>query len=134
MQDAAELEQLLRQYVTPPDLLREAHASLRAFRTLLFAPPSDLPVGKDSGTTRTSDASSGMPVATALLHCFSRLPAQVAAPHERLGVSAKQYSQWLDQHSEREVKRSVLDALTAARTGNPEHDALVASMRAVAQA
>ena len=126
VQDAAELEQMLRQHVTPPDLLRAAHPAFRAFRALLFAPTNDAmpPAG----------AAAAVPAVTALSHCFSRLPRDVAAPHERPGVSAKQFSQWMDQRGEEEVMQAVGDALRGARVGSGEAGSLVARMQAAARA
>ena len=125
VQDAAELEQILRQHLTPPDLLRSAHASFRAFRALLFAPASD--IGPATPTA-------AVPVATALLHCFSRLPDTIRAPWERSGVSVRQFSQWLDQHSEAEALRSIADSIAGARAGGGESGAVLARMRLLAQA
>jgi hypothetical protein len=50
-----------------------------------------------------------------VLVLLCRLPAQVAAPHERSGLSPQQYSRWLDQHSEAELMKSVASALEAAQ-------------------
>lgn len=55
-----------------------------------------------------------LPTPLALSHLFSRLPPSVKAPHERSGLSAAQYSMWLDEHGAAEVVASVGDALGAA--------------------
>lgn len=55
-----------------------------------------------------------LPTPLALSHLFSRLPPSLKAPHERSGLSAAQYSMWLDEHGAAEVVASVGDALAAA--------------------
>eukprot|EP00892_Ulva_mutabilis_P001404 jgi/Ulvmu1/11264/UM073_0036.1 len=106
--DMAELEAVLRASVYPPDLLREPHAVLRGFRTLLFVDNSAL-----DGAT----AVSALPRVTVLLHLFARLPPAVKLPHRRTGVSAAQYSTWLDQHSPEEAVESIRHTLTTADLG-----------------
>ena len=44
-----------------------------------------------------------------------RLPAGIQTPYERSGLSAAQFSRWLDQHSTGDVARGVANALQAAK-------------------
>lgn len=98
VQDIAEVEQTLRANIYPPDLLRDPHAVLRGFRTLLFV---------ENGALSGAEVVSSLPKVTVLLHLFSRLPAAVPMPHQRTGVAAGQYSKWLDQHSTEEAVESI---------------------------
>lgn len=113
MQDIAEVEQTLRANVYPPDLLREPHAVLRGFRTLLFV--------EDAGLAGAAVVSS-LPRVTVLLHLFSRLPAAVLMPHQRTGVAPGQYSTWLDQHSPEEAVESIRHSFTAADLSGADED------------
>ena len=106
VQDAAELEQMLRQHLAPPDLVRDAHAHLRSFRTLLF---TEADAVQQSGLLAT------LPQSTVLLHLVSRLPEAAVMPYERTGVTAKQFSQWMDQHTQADVVKAVMDAIPAGK-------------------
>lgn len=108
VQDAAEVEQVLRRHLTAPDLLREAHGVFRAFRTLLFT---------ETDALGTSGVLGSLPASTVALHLFSRLPATAANPYQRTGITAKQYSQWMDQHTHAEAMQSISDAVAAAKVG-----------------
>jgi len=46
-----------------------------------------------------------------------RLPAEVQAPHERSGLTAAQYSLWLDTHSNEDALAGVKQALDASESG-----------------
>lgn len=104
MQDMSELEAMLRQSIYPPDMLRDAHNVVKAFRAVLFT---------DDASLADADARAALPHITLLLHCFSRLPPDVPHPHVRTNVSAKQYSQWMDQHSATDVIASIASTAIA---------------------
>lgn len=104
VQDIAEVEQTLRANIYPPDLLRDPHAVLRGFRTLLFV---------ENDALGGAEAVSTLPKVTVILHLFSRLPAAVPMPHQRTGVAAGQYSTWLDQHSPGEAVESIRHSFSA---------------------
>jgi hypothetical protein len=99
VQDAAELEQVLRQHLAPPDVLKCAHALLRSFRALLFT---------ETSAMQSSDVHATLPRSTICLHLLSRLPADVCMPYERTNVTVKQFSQWMDRHSQAEVLEAIL--------------------------
>lgn len=121
LQDMAELETILRANIFPPDLLREPHTALRGFRTLLFVEDSSLD---------GSAAVSALPRVTVLLHLFSRLPPAAQLPHQRTGVSAAQFSTWLDQHSPAEAVESIKNSLASADLGGADEN-VVAMMNKV---
>jgi hypothetical protein len=52
------------------------------------------------------------------------LPAAIQTPAERSGMTLRQFSRWMDQHSGADVARHVASALEAAR---PEVDAAKAA-------
>jgi hypothetical protein len=123
LQDAAELEQIVRRHLSPPDLLRDTHTVFRSFRSLLFT---------ETAAFASSGLSNTIPVATTLLHFFSRLPESVANPYQRTGVTVKQFSQWMDQHTQAEILESISDTLATARVG-PDDEPVLAVMRTLMQ-
>ena len=74
-----------------------------------------------------------MPASTVALHLFSRLPPTIANPYQRTGISAKQFSQWMDQHTQADVMRSIADTLAAAdrSAGDPDVFALLHELAAL---
>jgi hypothetical protein len=64
-----------------------------------------------------------LPAATA-----RRLPGDVKAPHQRSGLSAQQYSLWLDQHSGEEVVRSVRGSLQGPEVAKARQDPAAAAV------
>jgi len=64
-----------------------------------------------------------------LLHC--RLPDSIQTPWERSGLSAAQFSRWLDQHSTADVARGVANALQAAKADVAAAEAGSEGFRAV---
>lgn len=104
--DMAELEQEMRQHVYPPDLLGEPYDLLRSFRSLLFM---------ETDAIASSNVLNTLPTTTLLFHLFSRLPDAAKSPHQRTNVSARQYSQWMDSHSQTEILNSIGTAIDAAR-------------------
>jgi len=124
----AELEQEVRQHLFPADLLGEPHAMLRAFRALLFL---------ETPALLGSPALQQLPKSTVLLHLLSRLPAHVQSPHQRAGVSPKQFSHWMDAHSAAEILGSIGTALQAADTramDGPSQELLAAMVQIQAAA
>jgi hypothetical protein len=110
VQDAAELEQVLRQHLAPPDVLRDVHALLRSFRALLFT---------EASAMQASDLSSTLPRSTICLHLLSRLPSNVCMPYERTSVTVKQFSQWMDLHLQSDVLEGVM-LCVASFSGNEQ--------------
>lgn len=103
--DLGELQLLVSQGVYPLEALGPVHKAVRAFRALLFTEDAAL---ADSKATRD------LPATLVLLHLFSRLPGEAAAPHERSGLTPVQYSKWLDAHSAAETLKSIAAALKQA--------------------
>jgi len=122
--DMAELQLGVGSSLWPLEALGPPFRVVKAFRSLLFtdAPP----------TVLTSPLLRELPASITAHHLFSRLPATIPAPHERSGLSAAQYSLWLDSHSVDEVLRGVsgaLDAAPSAALGEPPAPEVVAVIR-----
>jgi hypothetical protein len=90
----AELELAVAQHVCPVEALGPPYRSLRAFRPLLFVETEAVP---------SSALLAELPPSAVLHHLYSRAPPALASPHTRAGLSAAQYSGWMDQHSELET-------------------------------
>jgi hypothetical protein len=102
--DTAELEAAVAQHLCPVESLGAPYRALRAFRPLLFVETEAVP---------TSALLADLPPSAVLHHLYSRAPPQLASPHARAGLSAAQYSAWMDQHSERETWKGVKGTLDA---------------------
>jgi len=102
--DTAELEAAVAQHLCPVESLGASYRALRAFRPLLFVETEAVP---------SSALLADLPPSAVLHHLYSRAPPQLASPHARAGLSAAQYSAWMDQHSERETWKGVKGTLDA---------------------
>eukprot|EP00198_Chlamydomonas_reinhardtii_P007786 XP_001697123.1 component of oligomeric golgi complex 5 [Chlamydomonas reinhardtii] len=103
--DLAELQAAVGQQLHPLEQLGQPYRAVKAFRALLFTPASGIAANPLLGE---------LPPAVTLHHLFSRLPANVQAPHQRSGLTPLQYSLWLDSHTSEECLRSIGAALAAA--------------------
>ncbi|GFR42609.1 hypothetical protein Agub_g3540 [Astrephomene gubernaculifera] len=102
--DLAELQAAVGQHLHPLEQLGQPYRAVKAFRSLLFTPAAAVAANPLLGE---------LPPAITLHHIFSRLPAAIQAPHERSGLTALQYSLWLDGHTGEECVRSIGTALAA---------------------
>ncbi|KAG2437843.1 hypothetical protein HXX76_005461 [Chlamydomonas incerta] len=103
--DLAELQAAVGQQLHPLEQLGQPYRAVKAFRALLFTPAAGIAANPLLGE---------LPPAVTLHHLFSRLPANVQAPHQRSGLTPLQYSLWLDSHTSEECLRSIGAALAAA--------------------
>eukprot|EP00898_Chlorokybus_atmophyticus_P001187 jgi/Chlat1/2069/Chrsp17S02540 len=102
--DTAELELVVAQNIYPVEKLGAPYRALRAFRPLIFLETHQL---------ESSPLLQELPASAVLHHLFTRGPDELQSPHRRAGLTAAQYSLWLDQHSEEDVWRGVKASLDA---------------------
>jgi len=102
--DMAELELAVGQSLYPVEQLGSAYRALRAFRPLLFLETAQVP---------TSSLIQELPVSVALHHLYSRATQSLVSPHGRAGLTAGQYSLWMDQHKEEDIWRGIKGTLDA---------------------
>lgn len=92
----------MNQYLYPCEHIGAPFRMLRALRPLLSAPVESLP---------SSPLLRELPVSVVLHHLYARAPEALKSPHARSGLTAAQYSVWLDQHSMAEVVAGIRKAL-----------------------
>lgn len=92
----------VNQYLYPCEHIGAPFRMLRALRPLLSSPVDRLP-----GSPLLRE----LPVSVVLHHLYARAPAALQSPHARAGLTAAQYSVWLDQHSMVEVVAGIRKAL-----------------------
>ncbi len=114
-QDAQELEASINQYLYPCEHLGAPFRMLRAFRPLLTTQPTSLP---------GSPLLRALPVSVVLHHLYTWAPEVLQSPHARSGLTAAQYSVWLDQHSMEEVVAGIRKALEGDREKVVEQEVL----------
>ncbi|KAF5842008.1 hypothetical protein DUNSADRAFT_9888 [Dunaliella salina] len=102
--DMAELQLAVGSSLYPLEQLGQPYRVLKAFRSLLFT---------ETNSILSSPLLRELPPSVTAHHIFSRLPAEVQAPHERSGLTTAQYSLWLDTHSTEEALVGVRQALDA---------------------
>ena len=81
VQDMAELEAAVADYLLPVDAVGAPHRALRAFRPLLFLGAREL---------AASPLVPALPPSVVLHHLFSRAPAALQSPHARAGFTPAQ--------------------------------------------
>jgi len=117
--DMAELQLAVGSSLYPLEQLGQPYRILKAFRSLLFTETSSI---------LSSPLLRELPPSVTAHHIFSRLPAEVQAPHERSGLTAAQYSLWLDTHSTEEALaggKQALDASEPQWRASPEAAGIV---------
>lgn len=98
------LEELIASNLVPVETLQDRCQWLRGFRKLVREATSN-------GSVSSCDSLRLVPKVVALHHAYSMAPKELTAPHERAGLSARQYSAWLDQHSDDDAWRGVRGSL-----------------------
>jgi len=107
--DMAELELAVGQNLYSVTQLGGSYRALRAFRPLLFLPTAQVP---------TSPLLQELPMSVVLHHLYTRAPENLLSPHAKAGLTAAQYSLWLDQHNEEEIWRGIRGTLDAYSQSN----------------
>lgn len=105
--DAGELEAAVTQHLVSADQVTPALRTFKAFRRLMFMETTDLAAGHHA-------VQRDMPAAIILHHLFSRTPSFIESPHTRMKLTPAQYSLWLDEHSEADVMKFIVEAVEAA--------------------
>lgn len=116
--DCAQLELALEPLVgkLDSDIIGGSYSRLRAFRSLLFLCPEDVPTSPLLGRA--------LPYSTALHFLFAKAPAELKSPHDSAGWSLSRYSAWLEDHpTERErlqLMQGTLESYVAATRARKE--------------
>ncbi|XP_078447738.1 Golgi transport complex protein-like protein [Wolffia australiana] len=100
--DVAEVEALLGRHVFPGAQPGAPQKSLVALQRLIFL---------DSAALVAAAAAGGLPLSAVVHHLFSRAAPGLMTPAEREGLTAAQYSLWMDAHGEEHVARGVRAAV-----------------------
>ncbi|KAK2079456.1 hypothetical protein QBZ16_003148 [Prototheca wickerhamii] len=106
--DIGDLEAAVAGALVPLEAVPEPARELRAFRKALFIEPALLAEAALGEAADPGLAALPAPVAVHVL--VGRGPEAVPSPHARLGLTAPQYSLWLDQHSDAEAIKFIAGA------------------------
>lgn len=106
--DIGDLEAAVAGALVPLEAVPEPARELRAFRKALFVEPALLAEAALGEAADPGLAALPAPVAVHVL--VGRGPEAVPSPHARLGLTAPQYSLWLDQHSDAEAIKFIAGA------------------------
>ena len=115
--DMTNIEAAMSKYLVPVDLVGGVHQhTLRTLRPLLFI-ADDAADASTSGGGGIGLASSPLMrqdvlPSVIMYHLLMwRCPSKLKPPHVRLGMTAQQFSQWVDEHSEKDVLEAIKASL-----------------------